>query len=94
MITQSELSRFMEVRARLFQAIKEALAEDGHCKSYEGALWIKFPCYFEGDLWRIKLDCYVIGPSRHYEWEGQSFEESLTKAETDILWWIKEKANE
>lgn len=37
-----------------------------------------------------KLHCYVIGPSRHYEWRGRTMDEALDKAEADINTWIEE----
>jgi hypothetical protein len=40
-------ARFVALRAELFQAIAACLAEDGHCKSYEGAFEIHVPNYFE-----------------------------------------------
>lgn len=95
-------TRFVMLRAELFQAIATSLAEDGHCKSYEGALAIHLPNYFEEqaahhdhgwlreDCWGIELHCYLIGPNRHYRWAGASFEEALTKAEIDIRAWIRD----
>lgn len=95
--------RFAALRAELFQAIATSLAEDGHCKSYEGALAIHCPNYFEDkaateqdhgwlrdDAWGIELHCYLLGPNRHYRWAGSSFEEVLHKAETDIRAWIND----
>lgn len=93
-------ARFIAVRAELFKAIAECLKEDGHCKSYEGALVVNLPNYFEETAaadhfgwhgrgaWTIELHCYLIGPNRHYRWEGRSFNEALTKAEKDIRSWI------
>lgn len=93
-------ARFRALRAEVFAAIAKELAEDGHCKSYEGAMTIEFPNYFEDEAtkshygwmehgaWSIHLHCYLIGPNRHYTWAGKSFEEVLHKAETDIRAWI------
>ena len=98
--TDAMWSRLRTLRAELFQAIAESLASDGHCKSYEGALLVHLPNYFEeqaahdnfGRLgtggWTIELHCYLIGPNRHYRWEGHSFDECLSKAELDIRAWI------
>lgn len=93
--------RFATLRAELFEAIAKCLEEDGHCKSYEGALSIECPNFFEEraacdefgwlreDAWGIELHCYLIGPNRHYRWSGASFEDVLVKAEADIRAWIK-----
>ena len=93
MITQTSLDRFYKLREKLFDEIKKILEEDGYCKSYEGAMAIGFPNYLQGrdeseDKFSITLDCYVVGPSRHYQWFGKTFEESLSKAENEILSWI------
>lgn len=96
MITADEYARFEKLRADLFDAIALSLSKDGHCKHYEGRLTIVFPHYFHeraGDdvnQWQIQLDCYVIGPSRHYDWDGATFLEALQKAETDIRAWMHE----
>lgn len=83
------LNRLVRLRGRLFAAIAVSLAEDGHCKSYEGRMEIVLPGYFD-DQWGINLHCYVIGPSRHYEWRGKTLDEALDKAESDILAWCAE----
>lgn len=89
--------RLMGLRLKLFDAIGRALAEDGHCKSYEGTFSIRCPNYFEhigkevGDaFWAVGLDCYVVGPSRHYEWTGRTLTEAVSKAESDVMGWIEE----
>lgn len=82
------LERLVSLRARLFACIEKALAEDDHCKSYEGTFEVVMPCYFGGD-WVIRLHCYVVGPSRHYEWRGSTIEEAELKAEVDITSWCE-----
>ena len=67
-----ELAEFETLRRCIFDLIRQSLALDGQCKSYEGALSIHFPSYFqdrngEENGYAIHLDCYVIGPSRHYD---------------------------
>jgi hypothetical protein len=84
-----DMERFLQLRDELFVAIGHELSIDSHCKTYEGSMSIVWPCYFE-DGFVIKLDCYVVGPSRHYDWSGETFEEALDKAEKDIREWIKE----
>lgn len=92
--------KFETLRRDLFAYLAKCLAEDGHCKSYEGAFSIQhhLPNYFEethngGDaqsLWRIHLDCYLIGPTRHYDWDGDTFDNALEKCERDLREWMKE----
>lgn len=97
-----DLERFHALRARVFKEIKKALEEDGHCKHYEGAFQIHFPNYFEDrdyldpqhyvtqedGEWGISLDCYILGPRRHYLWRDKRFAGALEKAEADILSWF------
>lgn len=96
-IDPTEWQRLMTLRAELFAALTLALEEDPHSKSYEGHFRVlhSLPNYYEdrrgdhGDWpWRIYLDCYVIGPNRHYIWAGQTFAEALTHAEIDVRAWI------
>lgn len=86
------LLKLEKLRKRLFDAIELSLKEDGHCKSYEGAFSIVMPNYFNNNGWSIALDCYVIGPGRHYSWSGKDLEEAYNKAEKDIISWINEEA--
>lgn len=88
--------RFVELRQIVMMKIRRALEEDSYCKSYEGSfdIVLSHPTYFEDktgtrgvDVYGILLDCYVLGPSRHYEWWGETFEEALSKAEVDIYSW-------
>ena len=58
-------------------AVSQATTEDEHALAF-GHDW----------AWRIHLDCYLIGPHRHYQWAGETFTEALVKAETDIRAWI------
>lgn len=91
LITANDVARIEAYRAKVFGHIKAQLAKCGHCKSYEGAVNICPPNYFEqGDPegWRLELHCYLIGPSRHYEWRGGSLAECLTKAEADLGRWL------
>jgi len=94
-MTHEELARFLALRVELFDAIRVSLEEDGHCKSYEGLFNICFPNYFDhrsGDAesWGITLDCYLIGPNRHYTWSGATFADVLERCETDVRAWIDE----
>lgn len=94
----SNYSRFLALRRRVMQAIRRALEEGFYCKSCEGTfeLRVGYPDYFDGehtdkpDFFKIVLHCYVLGPSRHYEWTGKSFKEALDSAEKEIETWIRE----
>lgn len=93
-ITPQSIERFLQLRTKVFKLIKKALEEDGHCKSYEGGMEIIFPDYFESNAqkpqanaWGIELHCYVLGPSRHYRWSADSFDNALAKAEAEISSW-------
>lgn len=95
----SEVKRFLELRKKVMKAIAAQLAEDPHCKSYEGTFeWtVCYPDYFEDEegtqaprLYVLTLHCYVLGPGRHYDWHGKTMKEALDKAEKDILVWIGE----
>lgn len=44
-------------------------------------------------LYVIELHCYVIGPNRHYRWDGYTFDVALGKAERQIGSWLKEYEN-
>ena len=93
--------RFLTLQRRVMQAIRRELEADCHCKGYEGTfeLIVGYPSYFdctfddapvnEPNFYMIKLHCYVLGPGRHYEWRGSTFESALNKCEADINSWIK-----
>lgn len=94
-LNTAHLERIQALRAELFQEIEAMLKEDGHCKSYEGAIEIVLPNYFANkgeypERLGLRLHCYLLGPARHHEWFGESFDAVLTKAETDIRLWIAE----
>jgi hypothetical protein len=96
-ITVEEIMRFNRLRHRAFRGIRDALAEDGHCKSYEGAFSIHMPNYFtelsppSTPAWGIELHCYVIGPNRQYEWVAPTFAEALAAAEADVGRWLADE---
>lgn len=85
------LGRLMEYRKRLFAEIAKQLALDGHCKSYEGRIELYWPCYFGGKH-VLHLACYVLGPTRGYDYEGDSWDECIAKANDDLNRWIQEIA--
>ena len=90
---------FCAIRQRTANAIAKALEEDWDCKSYEGTweLLVSYPDYFEDetatappDFYRITLHCYILGPGRHYDWDGKSWSEALEKCKKDIDEWTGE----
>lgn len=92
-MTQADIDQLMNLRAELFAAIRDALEEDGHCKTYEGAFAIHLPNYFEQEVaetWCVTLDCYKIGPSYHYEWRARTLGDAIAKAARDVRAWIAE----
>ena len=48
---------------------------------------------FQPDFCKIKLHCYLIGPSRHYEWKG-TLEEAMTRCKKEVTQWCKEVYDE
>ncbi len=88
------LSALFDARRRLFRCIARELAIDDHCKPYEGAVAIRLPNYFDdrdgSQRITITLDCYVIGPLRHYSWSGDSFVSVAVEAVRDINSWCDE----
>lgn len=95
-MNQLQRQRFNRLRKLVARGIEEALKVDGCCKSYEGTweMTISYPNYFEDetatakpDFYRIALHCYVIGPARHYTWDGDSWDECLAKCELDVEMW-------
>ena len=94
---QNEKVRFDALRKLVMDAIRKELEIDCHCKSYEGAFeWLTcYPNYFDDpeakegpNFYVLTLHCYVLGPSRHYEWRGKTRGEVLDKAEKEIKSWL------
>ncbi len=94
---ETQIERFLEIRKRLFKKIGENLEEE--CgKSYEGEFYITmcYPNYYDDDNcliekpchWVIHLDCYIVGPHRHYDWTGKTLKEALDKCDNDISSWL------
>lgn len=93
-----ESVRLMRLRSFLFDRIREAFKDGAIGKSIEGAFEVThcFPDYYEeeydekytGECWIIKLYCYVVGPSRHYEWKSRTLLDAVKKAEKEIYGWF------
>ena len=45
------------------------------------------------DWCKIKLYCYLIGPSRHYEWTG-TLKEAMSRCRKDVTQWCEEVYDE
>ena len=97
-MTKTAVDRFRKLRKEVMAAIRRQLEDDAGCKSYEGTFeWLTgYPCYFadetgtaQPDFYKLTLHCYVLGPSRHYEWMGATPDEVLDQAERDIHQWIR-----
>lgn len=102
-MNQLQMQRFNRLRKMVAEEICACLALDGHCKSYEGTweLFVSYPDYFEDEtatakpnFYQISLHCYLIGPSRHYDWDGKSWDECLNKCELDIDEWCAVEVDE
>lgn len=100
-----ESVRFVCLRNFLFSKIREAFEKEGAIgKSTEGAFEVVhcFPDYYEeeyktpysGECWIIRLYCYVVGPSRHYEWSGRNLLDAVKKAEKEIYGWFGQEPPE
>jgi hypothetical protein len=80
------------LRRLLFYGIRIALEQDSHCKSYEGAVEVRYPDFFEwreGEgPWTVKVHCYVLGPSRHYDFSGATLDEAVGKAIDAVEAWV------
>ena len=97
--SEKELNEFRRLRQYVFAQIEHELMLDDHHKSYEGHMAILFPHYFmenyylpeqQGENWGVHLDCYVLGPHRHYDWYGRALGEAVQKARKDIDSWMRE----
>lgn len=81
---KADKERFAALRVKVAEMIR---------KEYEGTWEIttEYPNYYEDETgtqppkWCcITLHCYVLGPARHYDWDGKTFSEALAKAEREI----------
>ena len=98
-MNREEHRQFQSVRQKVAAYIREYLKEDCGHKSYEGTweLLESYPSYFEDetatsrpDFYRITLHCYVLGPDRHYNWDGRTWAEAFKKCERDIAQWTND----
>lgn len=104
MIPLDQMIRFDRLRERTANAIAYELQHNGGaCKSYEGTWEVltSFPDYFQdetgtadADFVEITLHCYVLGPHRHYKWQGPTFLDAVKKAEAEVESWIEAQEEE
>lgn len=96
---KKDAALFAQLRQQVANYIREYLKEDFGHKSYEGTWEVltSYPNYFEDetataapDFYRVTLHCYIIGPHRHYNWDGKTFGEAIRKCKRDIDQWVKE----
>lgn len=92
---RAEDNILLSYRKELFAAIAEALELDGHHKHYEGQIKLSYliPGYFndnEPGRFQLEVDCYVLGPERHYRYHGSSPSECVSKAKRDLTEWVEE----
>ena len=93
-------AQLRELRLKVNAAIqyqREVRHEPG--KSYEGIfeVTLAFPEQYDDpqatappDWCKIVLHCYLIGPSRHYEWTDASMEKALERCRNDVEQWCEE----
>lgn len=96
-MNEQEMKRFAALRKMVMDAIRRELEIYSYCKNYEGTFeWLfSYPGYFEDreamrgpDLVILTFHCYVLGPSRHYDWTGETPTDCMDKAEKEIKSWI------
>lgn len=83
----------MQFRKLVHDGIRRALELDGVHKGYEGhiALRVDLPSFFDDKahtLYSLTLDCYVLGPGRHYVWHAVNERELFEVATRDVTSWI------
>lgn len=104
-ISVTNLEDFNAIRGRLMAAIGRTVEHGHRGKIYEGTFEISMPSYFQerkidtfsllreedsDAQWKIRLSSYLIGPGRHYEWTGPTFDVAIAAATKDIDEWITE----
>ena len=91
---------FTALRKRLNTCINWLREQGEPGKSYEGAwdIQIGIPdatddpdAKLPPDYCKITLHCYLLGPSRHYEWTGETVEEAFKQCRKDVEKWIDQE---
>lgn len=91
--------RIMALRQCVNKAVtymREVKHEPGKLFEGEWEITLRYPDWDEDEKgilqpnWcEIKLYCYLIGPSRNYEWRG-TLEEALARCTEEVQMWCKE----
>ena len=76
------------LQKEIFDCLKFLCEKGEGGKNYEGTMGVTFT---NDGMIIISLDCYMIGPSRHYHWEDENPYKALNKAKKDIKQWIEEE---
>ena len=82
--------RLARMQQRIYRCIEDELRQDGHHKSYEGAMeaTLSLPNMFQQEIgpeWTVTLHCYVMAlEGRHAHWTARTLPEALAKAESAI----------
>ncbi len=86
--------RFRLLREKVRDEVERqrSLGEPG--KMCDGDISVKVIIENDGSVtWGIWLYCYLLGPHRQYEWQGDTLSEALDKAVDDVNLWIMEAKN-
>ena len=83
--------RFRLLRKKVLEEVERQRKRGEPGKMCDGDLSVKV--YLDNDgsvFWEIWLYCYLLGPHRQYEWQGDTLSEVLDKAIADVSKWIEE----
>jgi hypothetical protein len=86
--TTEEIEAFNVLRARLFEGMTDRLSADVGFKYGDGQFSVGRQTIEAGQRWRIRLECYALGPSRRYDWDGETLGEVTSVADQDVKRWI------
>lgn len=91
-VSKEAVDRLMRLRSLMISALRADAEFWGDAgKGHDGSFSLVMPGAWQSE-WGVKLDCYAIGPSRHYDWWGATLLEAVTRAERDVQGWIAEAA--
>lgn len=88
--------RLAAFRTLVEREVLAELARDGGGKHYEGRVTYRvvLPPVCEGpnaaESHLLELDCYILGPGRHYYWHAATEAEVFDQAEADFREWVRE----
>lgn len=90
-------NEFPVLRKKLAAYLQDCFENEAYGKWYEGTWTVAsiFPDVYQdpkGELppesYVIKLDCYLVGPHRHYEWEGKTLDDAFDRCKKQVEIWI------